>query len=251
LFYVKEAIAFHEIWHYNAHGTGARYDSNDVVYDQGEVLGVPLDRQPAMRIVEKHSHLNGEEYLIVHHKQVYEEIAQVVESVDAERLRTKVSREKRMKGRLLYSPKKLNAEFDRLFTERHWESRRYSYFVTTEFSTALRLFGQPLAEQKKMLIEAGVQAPIQSYKQTDFVKENVAIEVQFGKYAFVAYDLFVKHLLFYSGGLINLGIEILPVKAMQQEMSSGIAYYEGEVYNVLVHGRSNPPVPLLILGVAP
>jgi len=84
-----------------------------------------------------------------------------------------------------------------------------------------------------------------------FLKENIAIEVQFGKYAFVAYDLFVKHLLFYSGGVINVGIEILPMKSMQSEMSTGIAYYEGEVYNVLRHGRNNPPVPLLIMGIVP
>jgi hypothetical protein len=51
--------------------------------------------------------------------------------------------------------------------------------------------------------------------------------------------------------VINVGVEILPVKSMQCEMSSGIAYYEGEVYNVLRHGRNNPPVPLLIIGVAP
>ena len=37
-----------------------------------------------------------------------------------------------------------------------------------------------------------------SYNQTDFVKERVAVEVQFGKYAFVAHDLFVKHLSFVS-----------------------------------------------------
>ena len=106
-------------------------------------------------------------------------------------------------------------------------------------------------KQKEFLITKGVAEPIFSYKQTDFVKDQIAVEVQFGKYAFVAFDLFVKHLLFYSGGIINVGIEILPVKAMQAEMSSGIAYYEGEVYNVLRHGRNNPPVPLLIIGVAP
>ena len=39
-----------------------------------------------------------------------------------------------------------------------------------------------------------------SYNQTDFVKERVAVEVQFGKYAFVAHDLFVKHLSFYKPG---------------------------------------------------
>jgi hypothetical protein len=56
------------------------------------------------------------------------------------------------------------------------------------------------------------------------------------------FDLFVKHLLFYSGGIINLGIEILPTKKMQCEMSSGVAYYEGEVYNVLRHG----PIPVFL-----
>ena len=34
-------------------------------------------------------------------------------------------------------------------------------------------------------------------------------------------------------------------------MSSGIAYFGGEVYNVMRQGRNNPPVPLLILGVEP
>ena len=58
-------------------------------------------------------------------------------------------------------------------------------------------------------------------------------------------------MLFYSGGVINLGIEILPTKAMQIEMSSVVAYFECEVYNVLRHGRNNPPVPLLIIGIEP
>ena len=105
-------------------------------------------------------------------------------------------------------------------------------------------------DQKKFLEEKG-ETPISSYNQTDFIKDKIAVEVQFGKYAFVAYDLFVKHMMFYSGGVIDLGIEILPAKALQREMSSGIAYYEGEVYNVMRQGRNSPPVPLLILGVEP
>jgi hypothetical protein len=34
-------------------------------------------------------------------------------------------------------------------------------------------------------------------------------------------------------------------------MRSGVAYYEGGVHNVLRHGRTNPPIPLLILGIEP
>jgi hypothetical protein len=88
-------------------------------------------------------------------------------------------------------------------------------------------------------------------------EERIAIEVQFGKYAFVAFDLFVKHLLFYTGGVINVGIEVLPMKSMAADpsggrlLSTGIAYFEGEVYNILRHGRNSPPVPLLVIGVAP
>lgn len=204
-----------------------------------------------MKILEKYSHLNGEEYLIVHHKSVLDEIIEVIQSLNAEKFRTKVSKEKTMKGKKLFNPKSLNKEFDRLFQQRNWKSVKYSYYVTTDRTIMNELITLPLKEQKDFLVQHGITTPIKSYKQTDFVKDNIAVEVQFGKYSFVAYDLFVKHLLFYTGGVINVGIEVLPMKSMQAEMSTGIAYYEGEVYNVLRHGRNNPPVPLLIIGVAP
>lgn len=204
-----------------------------------------------MEIIGKYSHLNGEEYLIVHYNDIYKEIVDIINAVDADKFRIKVSKEKTMKGKVLYNPDELYCEFKRLFRQKIRKDVRYSYYVTTDYSIMQELITLPLEKQKAFLIEKGVASPIYSYKQMDFVKENIAIEVQFGKYAFVAYDLFVKHLLFYTGGVINVGIEILPMKCMQSEMSTGIAYYEGEVYNVLRHGRNNPPVPLLIIGIAP
>lgn len=204
-----------------------------------------------MKISQKYSHLNGEEYLIVHHKELYTEIFNVIESIDASKFVTKVSKEKTMNGTMLYSPIALNKEFNIKFNDKGWKESRYQYYVTTDPSLMQELVVLSYEMQRKFLVEKGITEPISSYKQTDFVKEKIAIEVQFGKYAFVAFDLFVKHLLFYSGGVINLGIEILPTKKMQSKMSSGVAYYEGEVYNVLRHGRNNPPVPLLILGIEP
>jgi len=204
-----------------------------------------------MRVAEKYSHLNGEEYLLVHRRRLYEEVLQVIDSVRAEVLATKVSKERRKQGKLLYDPRELNLAFRKFFREAKWEEKRYSYYVSTDRSIVEQIACLPLGRQKELLAARGVRSPILSFKQTDFVKDEVAVEVQFGKYAFVAYDLFVKHMLFYAGGLINVGVEVLPVKAMQSEMSSGIAYYEGEVYKILRQGRSSPPVPLLILGVAP
>lgn len=202
-----------------------------------------------MKIAQKYSHLNGEEYLIVHHNILYNEILDTIRSIDASKYITKVSKEKTMTGKMLFSPIDLNKAFNDKLKRLGWNESRYQYFITTDPKILSELITLPYNKQKEFLISKGIKEPIASYKQTDFVKDQIAVEVQFGKYAFVAFDLFVKHLLFYTGGVINLGIEILPTKKMQSQMSSGVAYYEGEVYNVLRHGRNNPPVPLLILGI--
>jgi len=202
-----------------------------------------------MKIAQKYSHLNGEEYLIVHHNNLYKEIKDVIANIDAEKLRTKISKEKRKIGNSLLAPIELNEAFNNEFYKRKWEESRYNYYITLNRELMEKSVLMSAKEQKEFLVANGEKEPIYSYNQTDFVKDKIAVEVQFGKYAFVAFDLFVKHMLFYSGGVINLGIEILPTKKMQAQMSSGVAYYEGEVYNVLRHGRSNPPVPLLILGI--
>ena len=47
-----------------------------------------------MKIAQKYSHLNGEEYLIVHHNNLYEEIKSIIEGIDANVLMTKESKEK-------------------------------------------------------------------------------------------------------------------------------------------------------------
>jgi hypothetical protein len=54
---------------------------------------------------------------------------------------------------------------------------------------------------------------------------------------------------FYVGDVIDVGVEILPMKDLQSKMSSGIGYYEGELYNVIREGRGVPAVPLVIIGV--
>ena len=106
-------------------------------------------------------------------------------------------------------------------------------------------------DQQKAAIEEAGENPIFSYNQTDFVKERVAVEAQFGKYAFVAFDLFVKHMAFFVGDVIDVGVEILPMEELQSQMSSGPSYYEGELYNLIREGRGVPAVPLILVGIAP
>lgn len=201
-----------------------------------------------MKIVETYSHLNGLEFLLVHKPKLWEELVAVIDSIDAKQCKTKISKEKTKKGKQLFSPVAMNELFKKLLGKRQWGESRVSYWVTKDARLIRKTMTLPPAEQKQE-IEATGETPIYSYNQTDFVKDRVAIEVQFGKYSFVAYDLFVKHLAFYVGDQIDVGIEILPMKSMQSQMSSGVAYYEGELYNVVRQGRGVPAVPLVLIGI--
>ena len=203
-----------------------------------------------MKIIETYSHLNGLEFLLVHQPNLWQDLIEVVASVDAEACKTKVSKEKRTLDKVFYSPIAMNECFKNLLTATGWNESRVSYWVTKNEKLIRKTLPLEAQEQKREIEDAGELA-IFSYNQTDFVKERVAIEIQFGKYSFVAYDLFVKHLAFYVRDKIDVGIEILPMKSLQAQMSSGVAYYEGELYNVIRQGRGVPAVPLVILGIAP
>ena len=203
-----------------------------------------------MQIVAKYSHLNGEEFLLVHHPGLWEEVKQVIAEVEAEVYRTKESREKTMRGRMLFSPVEMNKAFRRGLAGRGWSERRNGFWVTADEKLLRNVYAQDETDQKR-LIEAAGQTPIHSYNQTDFLKDRIAVEVQFGKYAFVAHDLFVKHLSFFVSDIIDVAIEILPMKALEMEMSSGVPYYERDLLNVIRQGRGVPAVPFVLVGIAP
>lgn len=201
-----------------------------------------------MQIKAVYSHLNGLEWLEVRRPGFWAEIQSIVGAIDANQFKTKVSEEKRMMGRLLFNPRELNAQFSNALRAKGWTPSVVRYWVTDEEKLIRQTIDEDATTQKRM-IEAEGKTPISSYNQTDFVRDRVAIEVQFGKYPFIAYDVFVKHLAFYVGDQIDCGIEILPMKSMQQEMSSGPGYYEGALYDIVRQGRGVPAVPLVIVGI--
>lgn len=83
----------------------------------------------------------------------------------------------------------------------------------------------------------------------DFVKNRVGVEVQFGKYAFMVYNVCAKMTIFRNEGVIDVGIEIVPLKELALEMSSGVSYFEQFVWDLEHRGVSNIDIPVLILGV--
>lgn len=203
-----------------------------------------------MKIAARYSHLNGWEFIKVHKPALWDEIEAVIAGVNAEDCKTKVSKEKRTKDKMFYAPKVMNKHMDVAFGKVGWKEKRTSYWVTEDADLIEKTMKLSAADQKKKIEESGKSA-ILSYNQTDFVKDRIAVEVQFGKYSFIAYDLFVKHMAFYIGNLIDVGVEILPMKSLQKEMSSGVGYYECELYNLIREGRGVPAVPLVIIGICP
>ena len=201
-----------------------------------------------MKIWAMYSHLNWYEWIMIHKKHLWEEIETVIKDIDWEKFKTKVSKEKTMNGKNLYSPIDLNKEFKNKFENLWWSENRTSYRVTDDYNLIMQTMHSTAEEQKKIYEEHN-KIPILSYNQTDFEKDRIAIEVQFWKYSFIAYDLFVKHLAFYVWNTIDLWIEILPMKSMQSCMSSWPWYYESALYDLARQWRWVPAVPLILIWI--
>lgn len=177
-----------------------------------------------MKITYEYSHLGGREILRVRFPEILKEIYEVIAEVRA--VRAKVSREKTKKGKLLYAPSEMNAAFKSAFHRRGFYQLKDSYDIVLP------------GEQQPAVRGA--------YKQVDFAKEKVLVEVQFGKYAFMFYDM-AKFQYFFNENKAEVGIEIVPAHALHSEMSSGVAYGEQLIYDIERLKRHFPAVPVHVI----
>ena len=203
-----------------------------------------------MKIAYLYSHLNGYEHMMFHHKDLWEEIVSAITNIDANTF-TKISQARPTMGKTLYDQKALNKQFENLLYPRNWKSVTTQYYVTGDLSTARAIVGIRDKDEQRRIIESNGNTAFRTNNQVDFVKNRVALEVQFGKYFSVAYDLHVKHTFFFLRNDIDVGIEIVPTRAMCLKMDSGVAWYENELANVIREGRSNPTVPIILVGIEP
>ena len=203
-----------------------------------------------MKIANQYNHLNGREFLIVNKPKLWQEIKEAIESIDANKF-LKKSKEKTKTGKTIYSQKLLNKEFERILHPLGWVSQKTPYYVTSDLSVAREISQMRDKNERSAYIKSKGLEPLSTNNQVDFVKDRVAVEVQFGKYFSVAYDLHVKHTFFFLRDDIDVGIEIIPTREMMRRMDTGVAWFENEVANVIREGRSNPTVPIVIIGIEP
>ena len=139
-----------------------------------------------------------------------------------------------MLGQMLYSPVSLNAAIKAELAPQNWINRRVECLYSSEY----------YAEGYRNNVTENV-----GFRDMDFVKETLGVEVQFGKYSFMVYNVAAKMTIFRNLGFIDTGIEIVPVKRFALQMSSGVSYFEQFTWDLEQRGVSNIDVPVLILGI--
>lgn len=176
-----------------------------------------------MKIVYEYSHLGGAEIMQVRYPEIDREVYDVIANVKANR--SKVSKEKTKIGQMLYSPIDMNKQYRDAFNKRGFSELRDTYTITLPNSEI---------EIKN------------AFKQIDFNKGKVNIEVQFGKYAFMFYDM-AKFQYFFNENKADVGIEIVPCHGLHHQMSSGVSYGEQLVYDIERLKRHFPSVPVKVI----
>ncbi len=176
-----------------------------------------------MEIIYEYSHLGGSEILQVRFPKINNEIYEVIRQIKT--TKSKISKEKTMMGKALYSPKEINKQFKSSFYKRNFKELKDRYTIKIPRS------------------EIEIKG---AYKQIDFKKDAVLVEVQFGKYAFMFYDM-AKFQYFFNENKAEVGVEIVPCHNLYKEMSSGVSYGEQLVYDIERLKRHFPAVPVKII----
>jgi len=215
-----------------------------------------------MRIVGIYSFNRGKEAIDQKYPELLGEVEEIIKRVSAPDAKTKKSKEKTMPGKIellpnkdvstrekfslstslsklatslmLYNPRTLNSVFKIEFMKLGWCNWR----VGCEYST--RYYVPPYHPPR---MNRG------AFREMDFIKKKLGVEVQFGKYAFMVYNVCAKMTIFNRLGHIDAGIEIVPVKEFAEQMSTGVSYFEQFVWDLEHRGVADIDIPVLILGI--
>lgn len=183
-----------------------------------------------MKIVNTYSFKNGEAFLRKNHPEELEEVFETIEALDAILCLTKESKEKTKKGKLLFSPVDMNNYLKLVFHQKGWTKKAQD-------------------GKKKKFIEPRHAFGKGRFREMDGLKNKVGLEVQFGKYAFMGYDIFSKMVIFNKLGYIECGVEIVPSSELVKQMSTGVSSFDQLLVDFENRGESNIDIPVFVLSL--
>jgi len=197
-----------------------------------------------MKIGATYSHFNGLEFIQKQHANELQEIINTISNVNAAAALCKMSHEI-TKPSLIFSPEALNKQLKQGLSALGWtkpsligkkgfvEPRLYWNSATDNFHNTI---GQKSIGDNE-------------FREMDGLKNKVGLEIQFGKYAFMGYDIFSKMPIFSKRGLIDCGIEIVAMPSLIPNMSTGVSSYAQIVMDLKARGVADIDIPVLIIGI--
>lgn len=182
-----------------------------------------------MKIVNIYSFKNGERFLKENHPRELAEVLEAIRNLDATTCLTKESAEKTMKGELLFSPRDMNEHLKLALHKKSWTARANG--------------------KKKVFAEPRHAFGGGRFREMDGIKNKVGLEIQFGKYAFMGYDIFSKMVIFKNLKYIECGIEVVPAEELVQQMSTGVSSFNQLLVDFENRGESNIDIPVFVIGI--
>ncbi|MDP3724393.1 MAG: BglII/BstYI family type II restriction endonuclease [bacterium] len=183
-----------------------------------------------MKIMNTYSFKDGEKFLKTKHQDELQEVFDSIKALDATLCLTKESKEKTKKGQVLFSPVDMNNYLKTVLHGKGW-TEKAKYGKKKKFAEPRHAFGKG------------------RFREMDGIKNKVGLEVQFGKYAFMGYDIFSKMIIFKNLKYIECGVEIVPSRELVKQMSTGVSSFEQLLVDFEHRGESNIDIPVFVLSI--
>ncbi len=212
---------------------------------------IPVNKNSTMRITDAYLHNGSIDEVIEEYEDEIADLFSVIEEIPAEKIFVKDSNESRYSDIFLASPVTMNHMI--LIEGLHKNDWAVDHGSARgkEYIEKIGLEPESISDP----ICAVDIAPNERWgkRSVDGYKNGIAVEIQFGKYAFMMYDVLAKFGHFTKQQRMDLGIELVPSNKLYQNMSSGPGYFE-QITAELEHlpdeyVNEDSQVPALILGV--
>jgi hypothetical protein len=181
-----------------------------------------------MYVVKTYSHKDGEAFVRQNHPAELDEVVAAIAAADPVWCLRKITMEK-TKASLLFSPEALNFVLKNNLSKLGWT--------------------EPAPKLKKGFREPRIYLGKREFREMDGVKNRVGLEVQFGKYAFMGYDIFSKMVIFNKRNLIDCGIEVVAMPDVVKQMSTGVSSFNQIIMDMKERGEADIDIPTLIIGI--
>ncbi len=158
----------------------------------------------------------------------FSEVCRIISDVKASDFKIKASRQ------TSYSPKQIRRTLSSKFKYHGWKT------LSVRCKLPVAYFVEGFKNRS---------GDFEDRRELDFVKKSVGLEIEFGKPVLEICSACAKMTIFRNLGHIDCGIEIVPIKAFADEMSTGVSYFEQFVWDLENRGTADIDIPVLILGI--